>query len=203
MSRTVAALLVVAAAALGGAAPSLSGCGSYDPDEVTRAHCPSLGHVDPPSEFFLVSPLLERRCGTLDCHGQLARPLRIYGRGGLRRVDNLTQEGLDEYSNPALAQKNKTFPGEGGKDTTEQEVADNRRSACGLEPELMTEIVEKAASGAQTSVKQLLLLQKPLGLQQHKGEIQLVEGSASYDCISGWIRGKLDKKQCEKAAKEP
>src|SRR5206468_7723502 len=31
-----------------------------------------------------VSPFLERKCATLDCHGQVGRPLRLYSGRGLR-----------------------------------------------------------------------------------------------------------------------
>ena len=39
-----------------------------------------------PSEtsFPSVATFLERRCGTLDCHGQVGRNLRLYGFDGLR-----------------------------------------------------------------------------------------------------------------------
>ena len=54
--------------------------------------CPSeADYVD------YVSPVLEKRCGTLDCHGQLGRPLKFYSQNGLRLFTE------DEFNDPALA----------------------------------------------------------------------------------------------------
>jgi hypothetical protein len=36
-----------------------------------------------------VQPVLEARCATLDCHGDVERPLRLYARTGLRAADAL------------------------------------------------------------------------------------------------------------------
>jgi hypothetical protein len=36
-----------------------------------------------------VQPILEARCATLDCHGNVERPLRLYARTGLRASDAL------------------------------------------------------------------------------------------------------------------
>src|SRR4051812_23481216 len=36
------------------------------------------------ADFPEVSDALELSCGTLDCHGQVGRNLRVYGYGGLR-----------------------------------------------------------------------------------------------------------------------
>jgi len=36
-----------------------------------------------------VHPLLEASCGTLDCHGDFGRPLRLYAETGLRAADDL------------------------------------------------------------------------------------------------------------------
>ena len=47
----------------------------------TDVVCPSL------DGFRVVSQVLERRCGTIDCHGDGARPFRVYGRTGLRRPE--------------------------------------------------------------------------------------------------------------------
>src|SRR5580704_4256481 len=73
-------------------------------------------------QFTTVSPVFERRCGTLDCHGQVGRPLRIYSGLGLRLPNDAGNT-----------------PGNGA--TTPDEITDNYRAVIGLEPEEMTRVV--------------------------------------------------------------
>lgn len=133
-------------------------------------------------EFKPVSNVLERRCGTLDCHGEYARPLRIYGQNGLRLA---TQEELD----PGVAQENDTVSG--GKETSEAEVELNWRSVCGLEPERTSQVVT-----LQMSPYELMLLRKPLqqedNLEKHKGGQLFFRGGAGDVCVSCWLRGFPD-----------
>jgi hypothetical protein len=42
-----------------------------------------------------VQPILEARCATLDCHGEVDRPLRLYAETGLRARDALRDRALD------------------------------------------------------------------------------------------------------------
>lgn len=42
-----------------------------------------------------VHPILEARCGTLDCHGVDDRPLRIYAETGLRMRDDLRDQPIE------------------------------------------------------------------------------------------------------------
>ena len=77
------------------------------------------------NEFAQVSPVFERRCGTLDCHGQVGRPLRIYSGLGLR----LPNDAGDT-------------PGNGA--TTPDEITNNYRAVIGLEPEEMSRVVAGA-----------------------------------------------------------
>src|SRR4029077_17724720 len=65
------------------------------------------------TEFTTVSPVFERRCGTLDCHVQAGRPLRIFSGLGLR----LPNDAGDT-------------PGQGA--TTPDEIVANYRSVIGL-----------------------------------------------------------------------
>jgi hypothetical protein len=39
-----------------------------------------------------VHPIMEGRCATLDCHGDLGRPLRLYAETGLRAADELRDQ---------------------------------------------------------------------------------------------------------------
>ena len=151
--------------------------------------CPPLDDPDTAvEEFSQVSSLLEKRCGTLDCHGSLYRPFKIYGKDGLR--DFLPEE----YNDPALAQQNMTFPG--GLPTTADELALNRLSVCGLEPEKMGQAM---VVPAEIEATDLLLLQKPLGdidctgredegCVRHKGgQVFIGKGADDTVCVKSWI----------------
>jgi hypothetical protein len=59
-----------------------------------------------------VHPILERRCSTLDCHGDPGRPLRLYAETGLRAADSLR-----------------------GQPITVDELAANVRSLLAVDPE--------------------------------------------------------------------
>jgi len=126
-----------------------------------------------------VSNLLEKRCGTLDCHGSLARPLRLYGRDGLRLLS------AEEIADSDLAQENNTVSG--GKSTTDGEFTLNWRSLCGLEPEKMT-----AVQRGDLPASELMVLRKPLGAEidggeRHKGGQLFNLGGEGYDCLENWI----------------
>jgi hypothetical protein len=118
-----------------------------------------------------VSEYMARRCGTLDCHGSVARPLRLYGQYGLREPTEDNVSGV-------------------GK-TTPLELSDNYEAVCGLQPEQMTAAV--ADHGA--SADQLVLIEKARGEEAHKGGQVTHQGgqgtlpSPGDDCIAGWLRG--------------
>jgi hypothetical protein len=145
-----------------------AGCAFPDTSATVVAICPSRASFTP------VSPFLENGCGTIDCHGTPARPLRIMGYTGLR---------LDPSDVP------------GGNPTTVAEVDANWESVCGLEPELMTEVTE-----GQLSPDALLLLQKPLLQTHHKGNQIIVEGDDGYTCLTSWLTGQVDAVACARAA---
>ena len=128
-------------------------------------------------EFTNVSPVFEHHCGTLDCHGQIGRPLRIYSGLGLRLPNDAGN-----------------VPGMGA--TTPEEIADNYYSVIGLEPEEMSRVI----AGVDAPTK-LLILAKPLELEAHKGGPAMVQGDPSYNCITSWLAGNgLDMASCSTAA---
>ncbi len=129
------------------------------------------------TEFTTVSPVFERRCGTLDCHGQEGRPLRIYSGRGLRLPNDA---GL--------------VPGSG--DTTPAEITANYRSVIGLEPEEMSRVV-----AGEDPPRTLLILAKPLMLQAHKGGPALAPvNDPGETCITSWLLGTgVDKQACSDA----
>ncbi len=133
-----------------------------------------------------VSPFLERKCATLDCHGQVGRPLRLYSGRGLR-----------------LPADGGVYPG--SSDTTNFERTANFRSVIGLEPELLSRV-----EAAIAQPKDLLLLQKPLGLGDptvsHKGgQVLAPMGDPGEACLRTWLnaganREPFDSASCTKAA---
>jgi hypothetical protein len=143
-------------------------CALPDTSATTQAVCPSR------AQFTSVSPFLEDGCGTIDCHGQPSRPLRIMGYNGLRL-------------NPSDVS--------GGNPTTVAEVDANWEAVCGLQPELITEVVM-----GQASPGSMLLLQKPLGETNHKGGIVIVQGDDGDDCLTTWLQDNVDAAACAAAA---
>jgi hypothetical protein len=133
-----------------------------------------------------VSAFMEARCGGLDCHGQVGRPLRIYSSTGLRKTAN--KDGTRNAS-----------------PTTDDEKKDNYIAVVGLEPENLA--LCYATKGADFSTFQLL--KKPLDIVgqgiRHKGGpvLRATENDPGWQCLYGWASGKVDKSQCDDGAKVP
>jgi len=130
------------------------------------------------NDFAMVSPVLEHRCATLDCHGQVGRPLRIYSGNGLRLP---TEDGGN-------------IPG--SSPTTQAEVTENYYAVIGLEPEEMTRV-----EADEDPPRALLLLKKPLLLESHKGGPAFApQGDPGEQCITSWILGGgVDQAACTQA----
>lgn len=147
----------------------LVGCASPPGNSVT--------YELPDRQLFLqanVSGFLEARCGALDCHGAIGRPLRIYSQNGLRL-------------NAADG---------GGRDrgpTTDVERIENYRAVIGLEPDELSKAV--AADGDYFDYQ---LVQKPIDIQgggvRHKGGPVLSpsQSDPGWVCLTGWIAGSKD-----------
>ncbi len=154
-----------------------------DSDRFTVILAPDQGQFQTQN----VSLFLERRCGTLDCHGQPGRPLRIYGSHGLRLQN-------DAGRTPTTG------------DTSIEEQVANFRSVVGLEPEEMSRVV---ASGGGDPTR-LLLLRKPLGCttppcesphgERHRGGTVIGQGDPAYICLTSWLSGAADGNKCKDAA---
>ncbi|MEJ7732391.1 MAG: hypothetical protein WKG00_24700 [Polyangiaceae bacterium] len=159
----------------------LGGAGCAGVDDVTiEVACGDF------ATFRDVSSVLEVRCGTLDCHGSIARPLRIYGRQGLRKpvdfeADDPESEVLKAEIRAGQGQA-EYFPG-GLQGTTNGELTDNYDSVCGLEPELM----DKVRKG-QESPDVLTLTRKARLVEKHKGGKIFVPAQSPGDtCITSWL----------------
>jgi hypothetical protein len=111
-----------------------------------------------------VSEYMARRCGTLDCHGAAGRPMRLYGRFGLR------DPAANDFS--------------GGKATTPAELVYNYTAVCSIQPE-QTQAVTDGTGDPES----LLILQKARGIEAHKGGAVVAIGSPGDNCIYGWLRG--------------
>lgn len=178
----LAALSAAAFVALGGA------CGSFDQNAITEVTAPNFsefsanGVAADGAATVGVDAVLEKRCGTLDCHGQMGRPLRIFGQYGLRLISQ------DAANLPGV------------QPTTSTELVANYQSVIGLQPELMTEVVQ---GNAPPTV--LLLLRKPLQLERHKGgQVFHAAGDPAYDCIVSWLSGQGTRySECALALTQP
>lgn len=174
--------------------------------------------------FGPIGDYLDHRCGSLDCHGQPGRNLRIWGCEGMR---------LDAGMIPVC---NRTVPG-GGRTTTAEHQA-TYRSLVGLEPQVMTEVYSGCSgqlddAGAAiyppaTSCHPELLtfVQKARGAQAHKGgqlicltppcppavpnpnyPLMTANGTVMADpqdvCIVSWLEGATDTMACNLAEAIP
>ena len=130
---------------------------------------------------------LTKRCASLDCHGQLGRPLRIFSKNGLRSFD---------------ASNGGYFPNITGiTPLTPDEQKLNYESVIGVEPEVMSQVI---ASGG-TDVNRLLLLRKPRGLERHKGgQLMTNEADEGFLCMKSWLGGNgVDTASCKIAQAVP
>lgn len=143
------------------------GCAETTPDE--ELHLPSR------SQFPLVLDAMERRCGTLDCHGTPGRNLRLYTGSGLR---------LDA----------KDIPGNG--QTTEAELDASYWSVQGLEPEIMSAVI--ADEGADP--ERLVMIRKARGTEHHKPGAIIQEDDDTDVCIRSWLKSKTSTTACQAAA---
>lgn len=130
-----------------------------------------------------VDLFMEKRCGALDCHGQIGRPLRIYSQNGLRMVDGNKQGARD------------TRP------TTPEELQANYYSVVGLEPEEISK--SRVSQGAFTD---FLLLKKPLSIEgggvRHKGGPVIRSTDSGFECLITWISGNANKAKCDDGVKQ-
>jgi len=124
-----------------------------------------------------VSEVMERRCGTLDCHGSDFRPLRILGRDGLRH------------------QGERKRTGEGV--TTDAEKSANYYAVCAVEPEKVSKVGSDPGGNA---VNTLLLVRKGRGQEGHKGGKVFDPWDDADRCVVGWLRGDTEQ-SIEKACK--
>jgi len=156
-----------------GFAMALFGCGGdlSSSDAVGRLSVPSRADFPP------VADAMQLSCGTLDCHGQVGRNLRLYGRYGLR---------LDPTYDPLTQQ------------TSDAEYDASYASVVGLEPEAMSSVVQHH-SGPDA----LAMVRKSRGTELHKGGQLVNPGDPLDSCMVGWLVGAPDATACNTFVNAP
>jgi len=119
-----------------------------------------------------VHDVLQTSCGTLDCHGQAGRSLRLYGGRGLR---------LRSTDNPA------------DNPTTHEEYDQSYWSVIALEPEVLSDVVEDHGQMPE----RLTLVRKARNLEHHKGGQLFVAGDDRDRCLTSWLAGQVDLDACK------
>ncbi|AKT41979.1 hypothetical protein [Chondromyces crocatus] len=155
--------------------------------EKTSIDCPPGDAAN----FRRVSKVIEFHCGTLDCHGNSFRPLRIYGKDGLRKPVALDAEGNlpeDAGFSPSDWPNYHT----GGIETTEPELLENARSLCGLEPEMIAEFRERVGKEDEDEApvlagELLTIVRKPRLEERHKGGRVWRVNDNPDQCLVQWL----------------
>jgi hypothetical protein len=125
--------------------------------------------------FPAVADMLIQACGTLDCHGTVARNLRLYGDTGLR------------YS--PLDVPSVIIP------TTSDERGKDYDSVVGLEPETMSQVVASGGSDPE----RLTFVRKARGTESHKGGAVIKVGDPRDVCVTTWLQGDASVSACTAA----
>jgi hypothetical protein len=138
---------------------------------------PSDSRYDPQAlpdrtTFPPVAELLVVRCGSLLCHGTVARNLRLYGSAGLR---------LAPTDRPLVPPCD-----------TSAEVDQDYESVVDLEPEAMSAVV----AGGGANPQQLTMVRKARGTEAHKGGQIWTQGDPSDTCLTSWLAGRTDASAC-------
>jgi hypothetical protein len=158
-----------------------SGCSSVDAGASVTEKGPAFGAQG--SAFLPISSVVERRCGTLDCHGSTYRPLKIYGQIGLRRPEEKDSKNVKSF---------KDYYSGGPEPTTEAELFDNYTSLIGLEPEILGSVV-----AGKDLPDSLTLVRKPRLREKHKGGLIWNQSDPGDLCLINWLTGIDDTAPCD------
>jgi hypothetical protein len=155
---------------------ALLGCGCHDGvvTEPGGRETPVVGATllaPPRASFDRVADALVATCGTLDCHGQVGRNLRLYGNHGLR---------LSAKDDP------------GGNASTDEERTADYWSVVGLEPEVIDVVTREGGQNPE----RLILLRKARGTDKHKGGTLTRADDAFDRCLRAWLGGRSDEAAC-------
>lgn len=156
-------------------------CQFASSDSRTGVVGPDLGQFETAG----VADYMDHRCGSLDCHGQATRNLVMWGCNGLRLDPDET--GI--------------IPGcraSGGKNTTTQEYEASYRSLVGLEPAVISAVVQNGGQHPEL----LTFIRKARGWDAHKGGALVVPGDDQDNCLTSWLAGNADATACGNAITE-
>jgi len=126
--------------------------------------------------FEQVADAMQPHCGTLDCHGQAGRNMRLFGSRGLR----LAADANPLDGNTTSAEYDATF-----------------WSVTGLEPETLTAVVQDKGADPE----RLSLIRKARGHERHKGGTLMSSGDPLDQCLVSWLAGAVVQGPCKVAAK--
>ncbi len=129
--------------------------------------------------FAPVAQMLVQTCGTLDCHGTVARNFKIYGNTGLRYAASDVPSALTA--------------------TTSDEMDQTFASLVGLEPEILSEVVTSAGDKPE----RLTLVRKARGTEHHKPGAIIAQGDDRDICLTTWLAGRVDSNACARALTYP
>ena len=129
----------------------------------------------PRTGFEDVADAMQPSCGTLDCHGQVGRNMRLFGARGLRlSATDTSAEGV----------------------TQPPEYDADYWAIIALEPETMATVVREKGDNPE----RLTLIRKGRGTERHKGG-KLMSPNDNLDrCIVGWVAGRIEVDACQAAA---
>jgi hypothetical protein len=174
-------LLTSALASLG------ASCSFAPSDARIGIDAPSFGQFildDGAMKLTSAADFFDHRCGSLDCHGNPQRNLQFWGCFGQRlRVDG----GPQLY--PGCASS-------GGVDTTIEEYEASYRSLVGLEPAVMSEVVQ---AGPKGNPDLLTFVRKARGEEDHKGGTLVTPGDSQDLCMTAWLTGPSNTAACANA----
>ena len=163
------------------AAVAAVACAFAPSDERMGVDGPDLGQFETAG----VGDYMDHRCGSLDCHGQATRNLVLWGCYGLRLDPDET--GL--------------VPGcraSGGKNTITPEYEASYRSLVGLEPAVMSAVVNNGGQHPEL----LTFIRKARGWDAHKGGALVTPGDDQDRCMTSWLAGNADSTACSNAIAE-
>lgn len=147
-----------------------------------------------PCSFLPVADALESRCGSLDCHGQKGRNLRIYGLYGLREKDPIPDPGAPSSPPPVT----------GVGVTNRHEYDLTYLSVISIQPEVLSRVF--ADHGANP--ERWIVFSKGSGNEHHKGGTAMPraigvctdKSCAASTCVESWLRGNVSDAACRDAA---
>jgi hypothetical protein len=145
------------------------------PDEGARVNA-DIALSD--ANFDIVSDAFVYQCGTIDCHGNAFRNMRLYGYGSQRLDPQLGPDSRPGFRFPA-------------------EIRHNYDAITGVEPEKLIEVVNEGGRDPE----RLAIVAKARAVQNHKGGPVMKPGDPIDDCITSWLAKNVAVERCRASTK--